>query len=133
MDVLRLIPKSERFTELYFNNHLALPKHVSGSMPQPFSFVIHNREGQDMEYSYTVYGDVTYQTNLHAIEGYCANTTDNFDRQRFVIGRGVVNLNSGSSATIDELLTVPAKIERGTIYVNLEGLDQVIHFHLLAS
>src|SRR5260370_15081174 len=47
--------KQEAFTELYFENHLNLPKHVTSSQEYFFNFTIHNLEGKNMKYSYEVY------------------------------------------------------------------------------
>lgn len=47
--------KPETFTELYFENHINLPKQVIRWQEYPFTFTIHNLEYKDMDYPYTVY------------------------------------------------------------------------------
>ncbi len=49
---LRLVPLEERVTELYFTDSATLP--VRSDRPATFSFTIHNREGRDMVYRYTI-------------------------------------------------------------------------------
>ncbi len=48
----KLVPLEEGVTELYFNDTDTLPQTVA--RPIAFSFTIHNLEGQDMTYPYTV-------------------------------------------------------------------------------
>lgn len=47
-------PQPESFTELYFNDHKALPSFVEDDERYNFSFSIVNHENQDMKYNYTV-------------------------------------------------------------------------------
>lgn len=49
-----LLPRPERLTELYFENHAKLPTTYTAGVPQQFSFVVHNLEYQDTAYRYTV-------------------------------------------------------------------------------
>jgi len=53
--VLSQIPIGiEPLTELYFENHTELPKHLFLEKTYNFSFTIHNLEEQDMDYDYTI-------------------------------------------------------------------------------
>lgn len=45
----------ETLTELYFENHLDLPKAISESGTTDFSFTIHNLENKSVEYAYLIY------------------------------------------------------------------------------
>jgi len=49
-----LTPKPERFTELFFNDHLQLPKRIVEEQVNEFSFTIHNLEGKNINYSVEV-------------------------------------------------------------------------------
>lgn len=45
----------ENLTELYFENHLELPKTMPETESIPYSFTIHNLENKKVEYTYIVY------------------------------------------------------------------------------
>jgi|SRR5436305_5113310 len=51
---LDLIPKPEKLTELYFNDHVHLPSSATGNQVISFAFVIHNLETTDYQYAYDV-------------------------------------------------------------------------------
>ena len=63
--VLTQIPLGiEPLTELYFENHTKLPKHIFLNQPYNFSFTVNNLEYQDMKYNYNVsieYPNKTYE------------------------------------------------------------------------
>ena len=48
----------ETFTELYFEDHLSLPKEITLFKENNFKFTIHNLENKDMLYPYEVYIEV---------------------------------------------------------------------------
>lgn len=50
----KLLPEPERLTELYYENHTALPNSYTPGVPQSFSFTVHNLEYRDMRYDYQV-------------------------------------------------------------------------------
>ena len=53
--VLSFIPLGiEPLTEVYFENHTELPKHVFLDKEYGFSFTVHNLEEQDMNYEYII-------------------------------------------------------------------------------
>jgi hypothetical protein len=54
LNALKLIPQPERFTELYFDQYELLPTASGDDQPITFSFVIHNLEGEQAAYNYTV-------------------------------------------------------------------------------
>lgn len=47
--------KPETFTELYFENHVNLPKDIKRFEQYKFTFTIHNLENKDIDYPYIVY------------------------------------------------------------------------------
>jgi hypothetical protein len=51
---LDLIPKSEKLTELYFNDNANLPSSETSNQVISFAFVIHNLETTDYQYVYEV-------------------------------------------------------------------------------
>ena len=51
---LNLLPKPEKLTELYFNDSANLPSSATGNQAIQFSFVIHNLETTDYQYSYAI-------------------------------------------------------------------------------
>lgn len=48
------VDRDERFTELYFPDHLALPDQVTGGEPLAFQFSVRNREGATRTYDWQV-------------------------------------------------------------------------------
>lgn len=45
----------EKFTELYFEDHINLPKIITRWKQYSFVFTVHNLENQNMDYAYEVY------------------------------------------------------------------------------
>jgi hypothetical protein len=111
MDEWKLIPRSERFTELYFNDHINLPKQISKDDQISFSFVIHNLEGENKEYPYIVY----YKSQ---------------DGQITNIEEKTVTLADGEYKTIEESYTSTLQENTGGIFVELEQKQQGIDFLL---
>ena len=62
---LDLLPKPQPFTELYFNDGVHLPDSVTTAHSViSFSFVIHNLEATDYQYTYEVYVDTNGIKNI---------------------------------------------------------------------
>lgn len=107
-----LTPKPERFTELYFEDHLNLPKQVEFNTSYPVSFTIHNLEGRQMTYDVQIalVGETSESPQVNVL----TQTVD-------------VYANESKTVTIE--LRVPALFsERAKMIVNLANLDQTIHF-----
>jgi hypothetical protein len=51
---LDLVPKPEKLTEIYFDNSVNLPASAAPSQAIRFTFVIHNLETTDYQYTYDV-------------------------------------------------------------------------------
>lgn len=109
--------KPETFTELYFEDHLHLPK----ELPQPtslrkitfenrytFAFTIHNLEDKDMYYHYEVYIDS--------------------GKNKQIIEQKDIFVKNNESKTIDEIFIVPNKHSRTKVIVNLTNKNQIIAF-----
>lgn len=100
--------KPEKYTELYFANHLSLPSSVTQNQTITFAFTIHNMEYQIYNYSYIVY----------ILE----------NGKKTVIDYGHVKLQQNEYKTISESYTVSSRITRDQVVVNLINLNQEIFF-----
>jgi uncharacterized membrane protein len=102
--------KPETFTELYFGDHIDLPKKIEIGKKQSFSFTIHNLE----------YKDMTYKYEISAFD-------DEADRS---IYSDSVNLSHDEYKTIGGSYTVATASGRIKIEVLLVNKNQSIHFWL---
>lgn len=112
LDSWKLIPRPERFTELYFNNHTNLPKQISEGETISFSFVIHNLEGKSWQYPYSVF--------FISQDGQITN-----------IEEATVTLSDGEYKTIEESYTSALADNNGEIFVELQQPKQELHFSIL--
>src|ERR1022692_4510520 len=55
---LDLLPKPENTTELYFDNSANLPTVTANGKAIDFTFIIHNLESTDYQYTYSVFVNV---------------------------------------------------------------------------
>ncbi len=108
---LNLIPKQEEFTELYFDDYSKLPKQSVAGQDISFSFTIQNHEGRDVTYPYKVYFEYP--------SGY-----------KYVIKSGLVTTSNRESKTIWVNHRFGMSNLYGKVVVNLENIDQSIHFLL---
>jgi uncharacterized membrane protein len=111
MDEWLLIPRPERFTELYFDDHINLPKEISKGQEISFSFTIHNLEGQTTEYPYIIY--------FKSLDGQVVN-----------IDESTVTLKDGEYRPIEGIYKSEMDDNSGTIVVDLKGKNQQLHFLL---
>jgi uncharacterized membrane protein len=107
--VLATTVQPERFTELYFENHLNLSKNVEAGKQNTFKFTTHNLEYKQMTYSYEVYID---------IDGY---NKISIDKNQFTI-------NNDQYKTIEEAYQIFVPIKRAKVLVNLINKNQQIDF-----
>lgn len=69
--VMATTRKPEMFTELYFEDHINLPKTIERHKEYSFVFTIHNLENRDSDYPYAVYlqrddqKTIIYQDNVY--------------------------------------------------------------------
>lgn len=91
----------EPLTEVYFEAHEKLPKHIFLKKPYEFSFTINNLEHQDVEYSYVV---EAYNVNGELIKE---------------INRGTVTLSHEEKETISQELMIEEKFEKARISVKV--------------
>ncbi len=108
-----ITPVAEHYTELSFSQRLPLPSVVT-QKPIPFSFSIHNVEGQFVSYPYTV-----------ALKLPSGSVTQ--------LASGTVPLAEGYSSTVPESITLPKGTGTSEILVILPDQRQEIHFWLRAT
>jgi hypothetical protein len=106
---IRAIPKNnEPLTELYFDDHLDLPKTAEINKEYNFSFAIHNLEYQEMGYKYEI--------------------TIEYNNRKFILDKNIIYLNNEETKHIQGKFTIPDKFDRAKITVNLINKNQAIHF-----
>jgi hypothetical protein len=106
----KLVPIKETFTELYFANHLNLPKQLIIGNNVTFSFVIHNLEGQDMAYPYNIY--IKDELNTYPIE------------------QSTVVVKKDEYRNVDISYSPTINLAKGMVVVELTDLHQELHFLL---
>jgi hypothetical protein len=104
-----LLPKSETFTELYFDDAESLPTKTLKDLTVTFSFTIHNLEGQPMDYPYIVYF-----------------LKPNGDR--ITLASGTTELTQDEARSISVEHTFLASDRKGKVVVELVNLNQSIDF-----
>jgi len=108
---LNLVPITETFTELYFDDYSKLPtKSVAGEAIN-FSFTIHNLEGENITYPYTVYFE--YPSG-----------------QKFILKTGQAVVPNGGIGNVNVNYVFKTSNLYGKVYVRLNNLDQKINFIL---
>ena len=98
----------ETFTELYFEDHLTLPKEITLFKENNFKFTIHNLENKDTLYPYEVYIEVNGQMQS--------------------IDKSSVSIKNNEYKTITQSFIITTPIQRAKIVVNLIDKNQPIHF-----
>mgnify|MGYP003435165302 FL=1 len=108
---LNLIPKQEKFTELYFDDYSKLPTKSIAGQEVSFSFTISNFEGEDVTYPYKVYFE--YPSGYKSVIKTGQITAYNNESKSILVNHkfGISNLY-------------------GKVVVHLENVDQTIHFLL---
>jgi hypothetical protein len=99
--------KPETFTELYFEDHINLPKTITKWQVYNFSFTVHNIEYQDMNYPYVVYVLM--------------------NNQKVILDSGNFTLKNDEFKTIKEDVG-PFENYRAQVVVELTNKNQSIHF-----
>ncbi len=110
LDKYKLIPRPETFSELYFSDHLSLPKTINQNEPINYSFVIHNLEASDKNYPYKIY----------YISG---------DEYK-LLNEGQELVKQNETKTIAGYYTLNDSQKKYAIYVELTELNQSIHFYI---
>ena len=110
--------KPETFTELYFENHLALPAKITSYQEETFRFTVHNLEYKTMTYPYEVYIK-------------CSDVGCNGDKQ--IIDEGEITLKQNEYKTISESYMINLPTGRIEIVANLINKNQQIDFWMEES
>lgn len=105
---LDLVPKPEKLTELYFDNSADLPASVTGNQTISFTFVVHNLETTDYQYTYDVV--VIANGGRHVVDG------------------GIVLVKKNQSFIKKEEIPVENSPGRQDVVVELVNLRQSIDF-----
>lgn len=106
--VLATTVKPETFTELYFEDHINLPKKIELGEEQSFKFTIHNLE----------YQDTTYKYEIKAVD----------DKENITLSSGSATLSHNEYKTIDGSYTLATASGRMKIQVLLVNKNQPISF-----
>jgi hypothetical protein len=106
--VLATTVKPETFTELYFEDHLNLPKKIELEEEQSFKFTIHNLEHKDMTYKY----------DIKAID----------NKEDITLSSGSATLSHNEYKTIDESYILATTSGRMKIQVLLVDQNQSIDY-----
>ncbi len=105
---LDLVPKPEKFTELYFNDNTSLPASATSNQSIRFAFAIHNLEAADYQYTYDVVVD--------------AHGT------RYIVDRGDVLVKNNQYYVKTEQFKLPNLPGRQEVIVELTNKQQSIDF-----
>jgi hypothetical protein len=108
----KLLPQPEAFTELYFTQHLLLPK--TAASPLSFSFTVHNAEGTATTYPYAI---VMTQP----------------DGKVQTLQTGSLALQNGETRNVTTKLVLPANTTAAEIAVVLPVQQESIDFWLGAA
>ena len=104
-----LSKRPETYTELYFTDHLSLPKHLEPETQYEFEFSVHNLEYKDFTYIYEV-------------------TATDEKGEIILDGRSQLLLKHDETGNVDVAFQTPESFERIKISVNLVDKGQMIHF-----
>ena len=126
--------KPETLTELYFENHLNLPKYIKGSEQYKFTFTIHNLENKDMDYSYIIYKEIPNQKITIGggkvegeNKGYTYSIFKDIASQKTTLEEGKVSIKKDEYKSIEKTIG-PLENLRTDIVVELVDMNQHISF-----
>lgn len=109
LDRVMLLRRPERFTELYFTDHLHLPKRTESGGQLRFSFAIHNLEGEDRVYH-----------SIVTLEDSAGAESD--------ISEQAVLVRDTETKSVEMAFRVPESFKSGNVIVGLSGSDQRIRY-----
>ena len=105
---IALSKRPETYTELYFTDHLSLPKQLKLKTQYEFAFNIHNLEYKDFTYLYEV------------------TATD--EKHEIILDKGQFFLKHDEIGNVEVTFQISEPFERIKISVNLVNKNQMIHF-----
>lgn len=98
----------EKFTELYFENHLNLPQRIKKNKIYSFKFTIHNHESVDKNYTYEIYFEK--------------------DGKKQIVKESSIFIKDEEYTTIDENFSIDLSKTKAKIVVDLSNNNQQIGF-----
>tara|TARA_Y100000310_G_C20606168_1_gene775580 strand:+ start:131 stop:529 length:399 start_codon:yes stop_codon:yes gene_type:complete len=104
------IEKNDSFTELYFENHINLPKTIELNKNQEFYFTIKNLENKQFTYNYQINLDLGGKTTI--------------------LNQAQTTLNHNQKKLISQSFNINQAFKQGKITVTLLNKKQSIHFWL---
>lgn len=108
----KLLPQAEKLTELYFTDHLSLPKQYTPGETFILPFTVHNLEHKTQEYTYAIKQiDSTSNTSNQLATGSFTIDNDQFYRASIPI----TYVKSGA---------------KSSIIVSLTNINQAILYHI---
>lgn len=111
--VLATTVQPETFTELYFEDHLKLPKKAVSGRDYSFRFTIHNLENKDINYQYEMHIEV--------------------DGEKQLLDKNYVFINNNEYKTILESVILKQPLKKAKIAINLINKNQQIDFWIEGS
>ena len=107
-------PQAEKFTELYFEDHLYLPVRIAPFTHYSFRFTLENRTDARMEYRYLVWADM--------------------DDEKLIMDERSVLIEQGQGKTIQESFVTEGEVpKRSKVVVQLPDNNQHIAFWMEGS
>lgn len=106
--VLATTVQPENFTELYFEDHLNLPKKAEKDADMSFRFTIHNLEHSAMDYPYEMY--IEYNGRKQSLE------------------KSSVTLKHDEHRTLLKSIKLIEPVDRARVVINLTEKNQEIAF-----
>ena len=103
-----LSKRPETYTELYFTDHLNLPKQLEPETQYEFEFSVHNLEYKDFTYVYEI------------------TATD--ENGEIILDKGQFLLKHDEVEDVGVTFQIPESFKRIKISVNLVNKNQIIHF-----
>jgi hypothetical protein len=100
--------KPEPYTELYFEDYLHLPSHITPKQQYFFQFTLHNLENKDMDYSYEVYVEI--------------------GQDKFLIDKGAIFVKNNEYKTVQEEFAVASALPRSKIVTEVTNKKLQIAF-----
>ena len=100
---------TEPFTELYFEDHLNLPKTIEPGKYYAFEFTVHNLENKQMDYE--------YQMTIETDQPFPKPTNTGF-----------ITLENNETKTTKQNFKISKEFQTAKITVTLAEQDQEIHF-----
>lgn len=106
--VLATTVQPEKFTELYFEDHLNLPKKAVKDADMSFRFTVHNLEHSTMDYPYEMY--IEYNGRKQSLE------------------KSSVTLKHDEYRTLLKSIKLIEPVDRARVVINLTEKNQEIAF-----